>query len=68
MLVATLNVDETKDETASQHIDWMGALFAASGLGLVVYALIDTERSNGVWTTQIIALTDRLGSGMSAGP
>jgi EmrB/QacA subfamily drug resistance transporter len=56
VLLATIHVDETRDETASKHIDWMGALFAASGLGLVVYALIDTERSGGVWTTEIIAL------------
>lgn len=36
------HVRETRDETAPQRMDWLGATLAACGLGVVVFALIGT--------------------------
>jgi EmrB/QacA subfamily drug resistance transporter len=48
VVVLARGVEETHDETATGKIDWLGAGLAATGLGLVVYALIESERDG--WT------------------
>jgi EmrB/QacA subfamily drug resistance transporter len=40
MLLTQRNVRESIDPQADRHIDWVGILFSAAGLGLPVYALI----------------------------
>src|SRR4051794_10387518 len=40
MLLTQRNVRESVDPQADRHIDWVGILFSAAGLGLPVYALI----------------------------
>ncbi len=54
VVLALSRVGETRDETAPKAIDWLGAALAAAGLGLVVYALIESERAG--WTAREIVL------------
>lgn len=48
-------VSETRDETAVQSVDWPGATLVTIGLGLVVYALVDSNRAGGLSSTRTIA-------------
>jgi EmrB/QacA subfamily drug resistance transporter len=41
--LAGRHVIETRDETADPRMDWLGAALATSGLGLMVYALLETR-------------------------
>jgi EmrB/QacA subfamily drug resistance transporter len=50
------HVVETRDESAQESMDWLGAALATVGLGLVVYALIDSAGANGGTTTGLLAL------------
>jgi EmrB/QacA subfamily drug resistance transporter len=43
VVLAHLRVVETRDETAPQTMDWLGAALVTAGLGLVVYALVDNH-------------------------
>ena len=52
VILAHLRVVETRDETAPQSMDWLGAALVTVGLGLIVYALVDEHAR---WLT--IALT-----------
>ena len=48
LAITARGVDETRDETASRGIDWLGALLAAGGLGAVVFALLDAPNAGGL--------------------
>lgn len=39
--LALRHVGETRDDTASGKLDWLGALLAIAGLGAIVYGLLD---------------------------
>jgi EmrB/QacA subfamily drug resistance transporter len=54
--LTTLRVAETRDEMATQKMDWLGASFATVGLGAVVYALIDSENAGGLSSIGVFAL------------
>ena len=41
LVLAHLRVVETRDETAPQSMDWLGAALVTVGLGALVYALVD---------------------------
>jgi EmrB/QacA subfamily drug resistance transporter len=56
VVLALARVAETRDEDAPPRVDWLGATLAVVGLGLVVYALIDSEHSVGGWSARVIAL------------
>jgi EmrB/QacA subfamily drug resistance transporter len=47
VLLARRHVEETRDDGAPRSMDWLGAALATAGLGLVVFALIDSARSPG---------------------
>lgn len=53
VVLTTLRVAETRDETAVQKMDWLGALLATVGLGAVVYALIESENAGGLTTAGV---------------
>jgi EmrB/QacA subfamily drug resistance transporter len=44
MLICFRFVPESRDQDATQRLDWLGALLATSGLGLIVYGLIESSR------------------------
>lgn len=46
IVLTALRVAETRDETATRSMDWLGALLATLGLGAVVYALIESENAH----------------------
>jgi EmrB/QacA subfamily drug resistance transporter len=54
--LAVFRVAETRDETASPHLDLAGAALATLGLGLVVYGLVDSGRAGGVGAPRTVAL------------
>lgn len=45
--MAARHVDETRDEGAAPHLDFTGAALATLGLGVVTFALVDSERVPG---------------------
>src|ERR1700722_19595231 len=47
ILLARRYVVETRDDAAPLTMDWAGAALATLGLGLVVYALVDSESAAG---------------------
>jgi EmrB/QacA subfamily drug resistance transporter len=49
VVVLARGVDETRDETAKGNVDWLGAALVAAGLGMIVYALIESEHVG--WST-----------------
>src|SRR5262249_10800859 len=53
--IAWRRVGEMRDETAPHHMDWLGAVFATVGLGLVTFALVDSARVPG--TSRMLLLT-----------
>jgi EmrB/QacA subfamily drug resistance transporter len=54
--LAILRVGETRDDEASPHLDLAGAALVTVGLGLIVYALVDSERAGGIGSLRTIAL------------
>jgi EmrB/QacA subfamily drug resistance transporter len=42
------HVVETRDDTASAHVDWLGATLAATGLGAIVFALLAAPDAGGL--------------------
>ena len=54
--LAAMRVPETRDEGAPPGTDLAGASLATLGLGLVVYALIDSERTGGPGSARAVAL------------
>ncbi len=53
VLVASRHVPETRDEEASSHLDLLGVVSAAAGLGLVIYGL--TEGPQRQWPAATVA-------------
>src|SRR6201999_709157 len=47
--LARRGVGETRDATAPQRMDWIGAALVTVGLGLLVYALIDSGSAAGAF-------------------
>jgi EmrB/QacA subfamily drug resistance transporter len=47
-------VVETRDETASARVDWLGAALAATGLGVIVLALLDAPDTGGLGAPRIL--------------
>jgi EmrB/QacA subfamily drug resistance transporter len=54
--LAVLRVGETRDEEASPRLDVAGAALVTVGLGLVVYALIDSGRGGGMGSARAVTL------------
>jgi EmrB/QacA subfamily drug resistance transporter len=54
--LAALRVTETRDDEASPHLDLAGAALATGGLGLAVYALVDSGRAGGLGSTRVVVL------------
>lgn len=54
--LAAMRVAETRDEGAPPGMDLAGASLATAGLGLVVYALIDSEQTGGPGSARAVAL------------
>jgi EmrB/QacA subfamily drug resistance transporter len=52
--LAQLRVGESRDDTAPNRVDALGALLATAGLGLIVYALIDSERAGGLGSARVL--------------
>jgi EmrB/QacA subfamily drug resistance transporter len=52
--LSILRVGETRDEEASPHLDLIGAALVTLGLGLVVYALVDSGRAGGIGSPRIV--------------
>jgi EmrB/QacA subfamily drug resistance transporter len=48
LAITAHGVRETRDETSSKRVDWLGALLAASGLGAIVFALLDAPNAGGL--------------------
>jgi EmrB/QacA subfamily drug resistance transporter len=46
--LTTRHVKETRDDTASAKVDWLGAALAATGLGAIVFALLDAPSAGGI--------------------
>jgi EmrB/QacA subfamily drug resistance transporter len=53
LFVTLLRVQESRNEKASQALDWPGAMLATFGLGAVTFALIEAPR--GKWTSIVVA-------------
>ncbi|MEO6420211.1 MAG: MFS transporter, partial [Polyangiaceae bacterium] len=47
LVLARGRVAETRDESAPEKMDWLGASLATVGLGLIVYGLVDSARQAG---------------------
>src|SRR5262249_18745290 len=45
--ITRLRIAETRDETVTERMDWLGATLVTIALGLVVYALVDSSRVGG---------------------
>jgi len=54
--ISALRVDETRDESADQRMDWLGATLVTVGLGLIVFGLLDSSRVGGLGTPRTIGL------------
>ncbi|APR77612.1 putative transmembrane efflux protein [Minicystis rosea] len=54
--LSILRVGETRDEEASSRLDVLGAVLVTAGLGLIVYALIDSGRAGGLGSPRTLAL------------
>lgn len=54
--LAQWRVGETRDETATQAIDVLGAALVAIGLGLVVFALLEAPSAGGVTSVRTLVL------------
>jgi EmrB/QacA subfamily drug resistance transporter len=52
--LAQLRVGESRDDTTSGRVDVLGAFLATAGLGLIVYALIDSERAGGLGSARVL--------------
>lgn len=50
------HVAETRDADAPPHLDLAGVALATAGLGLVVYALVDADRSGGIGAARTVVL------------
>jgi MFS family permease len=50
ILLSVWRVPESRNETASKRMDWMGAALATIGLGLITYALIDGSAAGSAGT------------------
>jgi EmrB/QacA subfamily drug resistance transporter len=48
VVISARHVVETRDETASAHVDWLGATLAATGLGVIVFALLAAPDGGGL--------------------
>jgi EmrB/QacA subfamily drug resistance transporter len=44
LLICFRFVPESRDQDATERLDWLGAMLATSGLGLIVYGLIESSR------------------------
>jgi len=44
LFISFRHVPETRDESEREQLDWLGAVLAAIGLGLLVYGLIESSR------------------------
>lgn len=51
IVISLLKVPETRNQSESKHLDWLGALLATAGLGAVTFCLI--EFSSGRFTVPI---------------
>jgi EmrB/QacA subfamily drug resistance transporter len=49
VVMARLRVAETRDANAAKQVDWLGASLASLGLGLIVTALLESDRLPGFW-------------------
>jgi EmrB/QacA subfamily drug resistance transporter len=57
LVLAGLRVAETRDESAAKRVDWFGALLASVGLGLIVTALLESDRFSSVgWVLGLFLL------------
>ena len=56
IVLAHLHVGESRDDSAAGPVDVLGALLATAGLGLVVYALIDSEGARADGRARTLAL------------
>lgn len=56
VVLAAARVTDTRDDNAPPGMDLAGASLATVGLGLVVYALIDSERTGGPGSARAITL------------
>jgi EmrB/QacA subfamily drug resistance transporter len=54
--VLCVNIPETRDETATGSLDWLGAMFTTVGLSCITYALIGWPSGNHRMLLWIIAL------------
>jgi EmrB/QacA subfamily drug resistance transporter len=55
LAITARHVDETRDETSPRGVDWVGALLVASGLGAIVFALLDAPNAGGIGSPRSIA-------------
>jgi EmrB/QacA subfamily drug resistance transporter len=62
LLVTLGRVRESRNESASRSLDWLGAVLATFGLGAITFALIEVPR--GRWLSALVAL---MGSAALAG-
>ncbi|HEY8089803.1 MAG TPA: MFS transporter, partial [Polyangiaceae bacterium] len=56
VVLGTLRVAETRDETAGQRMDWIGAGLATAGLGAIVYALLGPGGEGGASRPRMLEL------------
>ena len=56
VVLAAVRVEETRDETAGQRMDWIGAGLATAGLGAIVYALLGSGGEDGAGRPGVLAL------------
>jgi EmrB/QacA subfamily drug resistance transporter len=58
VVITLLRVPESRDPERSRgSLDWLGALLATSGLGAIVFALIEPSRGSLVGIAGVVALT-----------
>jgi EmrB/QacA subfamily drug resistance transporter len=50
---ARLRVGESRDDSAPNRLDALGAFLVTAGLGIIVYALIDSERAGGIASARV---------------
>jgi EmrB/QacA subfamily drug resistance transporter len=56
VVLALGRVEETRNETASKAVDGLGAALAVTGLGIIVFALLDAPRLGGVTGSTVLGL------------
>lgn len=56
VLLALAGVEESRDESAPRSMDWTGAALATLGLGLIVYALVSSEKLGGMTSHTVMLL------------